>query len=74
MRTPTSCAKCGGSLSAGFIVDQGDSGMADISKWQDGEPRKAWYGGLKLPKGEQIKVSTYRCDRCGYLESYALTA
>lgn len=71
MRTPTSCAKCGGSVSSGFIVDMGDGGSANVSQWQDGEPRRAWYGGVKLPKGEQIKVTTYRCDRCGYLENYA---
>lgn len=73
MRVPTSCAKCGGSLSAGFIVDQG-YGTAIVSTWQDGEPRKYWAGGVKMVKEDQIKVATYRCDRCGYLESYALSA
>lgn len=71
MREPSSCAKCGGSLSAGFTVDQG-YGVAEVSTWQGGEPRSVWYGGVKMSKDDQIKVTTYRCDRCGYLESYAL--
>ena len=74
MRTPTTCTKCGGTLTAGFIVDQGDSGIAHASQWQGGEPRRTWYGGIKLPEGEQVKLTTYRCDRCGYLESYALSS
>lgn len=73
MRAPAKCAKCGGGLSAGFIVDQGDYSLAGVSKWQDGAPHQTWYGGVKQD-GEQLEVSTYRCDRCGYLESYALNA
>ena len=73
MRTPSNCAKCGGSLSAGFIVDEG-YGSHEVSRWQDGEPKRAWYGGVKASKSDQIQVSTFRCDRCGYLESYALSA
>jgi predicted nucleic-acid-binding Zn-ribbon protein len=71
MRAPTTCAKCGGSLSAGFIVDQGH-GLAEASKWQDGEPKRVWYGGVRMSKDDQFGITTFRCDRCGYLESYAL--
>jgi hypothetical protein len=57
-------------MSAGFIVDQG-YGSASVSTWQDGAPKSYWLGGIKLQKGDQIEVTTYRCERCGFLESYA---
>jgi hypothetical protein len=71
VQAPTKCAKCDGDLSAGFVVDQG-YGIAEASKWQDGEPRSVWYGGVKMSKRDQFGITTFRCDRCGYLESYAL--
>jgi hypothetical protein len=41
-------------------------------QWQDGEPKSVWYGGVKMSKRDQFGITTFRCDRCGYLESYAL--
>jgi hypothetical protein len=58
-------------MSAGFIVDQGH-GTAQVSTWQGGEPTKSFWLGLKQSKSDQIEVTTYRCGRCGYLESYAI--
>ena len=71
MRGPSTCPKCGGSMSAGFIVDQG-YGTAHVSTWQDGEPKKSFWLGLKQSKSDQVAVTAFRCGRCGYLESYAL--
>ena len=65
------CPKCNGSMAEGFIVDQGDYGATYVSAFQAGEPRKNFFGMLKQNKAEQFKVSTLRCGRCGYLESYA---
>jgi len=41
-----------------------------VPMWIAGAPRKTWWMGLRLGSGEQIEVATYRCRRCGYLESY----
>ncbi len=70
MRTPAACVKCGGSMSPGFVVDQG-YGSAHVSTWQEGEPKKSFWLGLKQSKEDQKEVTTFRCSRCGYLESYA---
>jgi hypothetical protein len=58
-------------MDEGFLVDQGSYGMAGVATWQGGEPRKSIWTGVKQSKDDQAEVTTYRCGRCGYLESYA---
>ena len=67
----SSCPKCNGSMSEGFVVDRGDYGAAHVSTYQKGEPRRSFWTGLKQAKEDQIAIVTLRCGRCGYLESYA---
>ncbi len=58
-------------MESGYIVDVG-YGSTNVPKWVAGEPsRSFWASGLKLRGKEQLEVTTYRCSRCGYLESYA---
>ncbi len=70
MEDGKTCPKCAGTMSAGFTVDQG-YGMATASVWQDGQPKSYWMGGIKQASEAQFEITTYRCDRCCYLESYA---
>jgi len=53
----------------GVIVDKG-YGTAGVSSWMEGEPKKSIWVGLKMT-GTQIETRTWRCRRCGFLESYA---
>lgn len=64
------CPKCGSSMAAGFVPDQ-VYGYFDVGKWVAGSPEKSIWTGLKMRGRDQIKIVTYRCSRCGYLESYA---
>ena len=64
------CPKCQGRVSEGFIIDQGH-GTYGVSTWQKGAPQKSIWTGIKRDKKAQLAVVTYRCERCGYLESYA---
>ena len=64
------CPRCSGILVRGFIVDEG-YGAKSVPKWVEGEPVKSIWSGLKLRGKTQLDVSTYRCQRCGFLESYA---
>ena len=57
-------------MTDGFIVDEGHGTFAR-ARWQEGQPVKNWWGSLKVRKKELIGVTTARCRRCGYLESYA---
>jgi hypothetical protein len=66
---PSKCAKCQGSMTEGFIPDQGE--MRRVSAWTEGAPRKSWLG-VRWGK-QKIEIQTWRCTRCGFLESYAAT-
>ena len=47
-------------------------GRTAVPNWVAGEPvNNFWSWGLNLRGKQQLPVSTYRCRRCGYLESYA---
>ena len=63
------CPKCNGEMEEGFIPDITDAGV-DQSRWAEGSPQPGFWGGTKLPK-RRLLITTYRCMRCGYLESYA---
>jgi len=54
----------------GFIVDNTYGGRVQ-SEWAEGKPQRSMWTGLKIAKDAKLPVSTYRCEKCGYLESYA---
>jgi predicted nucleic-acid-binding Zn-ribbon protein len=64
------CPKCAGSMAEGFTIDHTHGG-ANVATWAEGEPVKSIWVGLKLGGKTQIAIATWRCRRCGYLESYA---
>jgi uncharacterized Zn finger protein len=64
------CPRCSGSVEVGFVVDEG-YGTRTVAKWVAGEPERSMWTGLKLRGKAKQDVVTYRCKRCGYLESYA---
>ena len=65
-----SCAKCRSAMEEGYVLDRGDGGSKKVAEWVEGQPQRAWYG-LKT-KGHDVRpVRTFRCTKCGYLESYA---
>ena len=57
-------------MEPGYLIDQGH-GTRTVPKWVAGLPQKSIWTGLKLRGLDQVDVATYRCRRCGYLESYA---
>lgn len=70
MTQSRTCPKCSSAMSEGFVVDHTHGG-AGVAKWVEGEPKKSFWVGLKLGGTTQIEIVTWRCRRCGYLESYA---
>lgn len=65
------CLKCNSTMSNGFIVDYMAGGKRQVEKWNAGEPKPSFWHGVDIKNQSQIEVVTYRCDECGYLESYA---
>ena len=46
-------------------------GTRGVSNWLEGAPEKSIWVGLKLGRKKPVEIKTYRCSRCGFLESYA---
>lgn len=64
------CPKCGAAMEEGFVVDETHHGVRQ-SSWVEGEPVPSFWRGLKLSGHSRLKVTTFRCPKCAYLESYA---
>jgi len=56
-------------MEQGFLLDE-SYGARKPSKWVEGLPKyRLW--NLKVSGKRQIEIASYRCQRCGFLESYA---
>jgi len=71
MNAPKECLRCRGPMEPGFVLDRGHHNNKDTQKWVEGDPERSFWQGVKTKGREQFPVRTFRCDRCGYLESYA---
>jgi hypothetical protein len=70
------CIKCGHSTSRGFGADYSD-GANSVAKWIEGEPAQMSFlsvKGINVETGgrRQFSIRTLRCERCGFLELYAV--
>jgi hypothetical protein len=65
------CAGCGGEMEEGFVLDRGDYNFPNEQQWLEGEPESGFWTGFKMDGRRLFKVTTYRCEGCGRLDSYA---
>ncbi len=65
------CSKCDGQMEEGYLLDHMYGGYAQ-ARWIRGQPVKSFWRGLRLWDAERRLIRTYRCTKCGFLESYAL--
>ncbi len=65
-----SCAKCGGRMDQGILLELKDGNQKAVTEWVEGAPERKWYG-LVIRGKRKLTVETWRCGRCAYLESYA---
>jgi hypothetical protein len=54
----------------GFVAEL-TYGAAEVESWAEGLPKKQWLGGVKVPVMGRLPIATFRCESCGFLESYA---
>lgn len=73
MAQPRECPKCSGSMAEGFVVDD-TYGGAVVSSWVEGPPAKNKWTGLSLTGTARSEITTWRCNRCGFLEHFAAAA
>ena len=65
------CPKCDGAMEQGFEIPGPSGHTVRPDEWVEGTPERSFWSGTKLSGTERYQITTYRCDRCGYLESYA---
>jgi hypothetical protein len=58
-------------MEQGFVMDRGHYSTPNEQQWIEGDPVKSFWHGLQTKGREKLPVRTFRCERCGYLESYA---
>ena len=58
-------------MEKGFVADKAHYSVPETQNWVEGVPERTFWSGIKLKGKEVLPVMTYRCERCGYLESYA---
>ena len=67
------CLKCTADMKRGYVLEYGDGNVGSASKWIAGPPEKSFLFGVNVKDREQYPIESFRCVRCGYLESYART-
>lgn len=66
------CLRCDGQMEQGFMLDAGDYNVTAQAKWSSGAPRTSFWRLSAVPEGAKtLAVTTWRCTRCGRLESFA---
>ena len=71
MSAPSECLRCKSTMSVGLVLDRADYNVGTVQQWVAGLPERSFWTGIKTKGHESYKVLTYRCEKCGYLESYA---
>jgi hypothetical protein len=69
--TTHTCPKCASPMETGFILDKIEDSRLNTPEWLEGTPERAFWTGLKTRGRSRFNIITYRCERCGLLESYA---
>lgn len=57
-------------MQEGFTLDLTYGGTR-VSQWVAGKPERSFWTGAKVSDKERHEIQSYRCTKCGYLESYA---
>lgn len=67
------CSRCSSDTEEGFLLEKGDGAMLSSQTWVAGKANKSLFSGLSLRGHTVYDVMTFRCVKCGYLDSYALS-
>lgn len=64
------CQHCKVRMETGFMVDHGH-GITYPAAWVAGPAKWSRWFGMRVKRSEKVPVTTFRCPRCGRLESFA---
>lgn len=65
------CSKCGATMEEGFLLDQEHHPHPQPTQWASGTTEISFFSGAKTAGKNRIPIRSYRCLKCGLLESYA---
>ncbi len=71
--TAPECRDCRVAMDGGLILDRTQGGPEE-PMWIKGAADKGFFGKIKDHDRERFPVTTFRCPKCGRLESFARTA
>jgi rubredoxin len=64
------CPKCSVQLQEGFLLDRTRNDRVS-TEWVEGRPERSFWTGLRLKGKTRLRIASWRCPRCGFLELYA---
>ena len=64
------CPKCSQSMEQGYVADR-NFDRSEVSTWIAGHPESSFWFGARTGGRDKLAITTYRCAKCGYLESFA---
>ena len=67
----TRCPKCGGRMAQGFVVDVHQCRLAAGQQLGRGRATEVLWFGTTSPDMNGLPIGTFRCENCGFLESFA---
>src|SRR5689334_20087233 len=70
--TAPECRDCRVAMEAGLMLDRTHGGSEEPT-WIKGTADKGMFGLIKERNRERLPVVTFRCPKCGRLESFAQT-
>jgi hypothetical protein len=59
-------------MEVGFLRDRSYGTTSETAEWMGGFPERNWAGGLKIGSTARFAVQAFRCEKCGFLEQYAV--
>lgn len=65
------CGKCGGAMREGFLLDRAHNAVR-VGQWAEGAPEYWFLRVLRMRGRRRLPIRSFRCTKCGFLESYAL--
>ena len=68
--TDRRCGKCGGLQNEGFLLDSAHKAVK-VGHWAEGAPEYWVLRILKMRGRRKLPIQSWRCTKCGFLESYA---
>ena len=65
------CPKCQSPMQEGYQLIYRKHTAREVAEWVEGEPERSRWFGLTIGDHEHREIQVYRCEGCGFLESYA---